>query len=772
MHGSLRKILGVILGLPLTIVSFYFIFSLFYTHRNSLSPEFIRPFPLGSGIIFLSAFFLLRGVTWNLILERFGKRVDTLSSIYVLSLSETKRYIPGNIFSFVARVRSFKKQNVDSKTVIAAIVIDSAILVFSSFVVSIPGIFLIGKNLGITVSLIFLGGVLLACGLAIFRRTLFLKSFRFLKKYKTAFFCSSIAWIVFGIGHFLIASSISNPSPHEFLPLVSFFVLTWLVGYLSFISPMGLGVREAVITFGLTPLLSTPVALSIAVFSRACFMASEVLFLLFVYCGYIFRKEIRRSIFRLSPQLSIVLALSVLYIVYFTFVTFEKHAQFFTGRFDLGNMDQTVWNTRHGRPFLLTNPDGTEIISRLAVHADFILMLAAPFYFFWEDPRMLLFIQTAIIGAGAFFIYRTAETVLGNKNLAVVFSFSYLLNPFIQKQNLYDFHAVTLATTFLLAAFYFLIKKKLLFHIFFLTLAVLCKENIYLVAAIFGGYLFLLGKKLLGSAVVVLSVGVFYLLLIHFIPNARGGDHFALSYFKDFGDSPGTIAASILSNPVQAIVTFFSLENINYYRMLLLPLGFLTLASPFYLIFSLGDIVINVFSNNKNFISLNFHYSATIIPFVYIAGVYGVKRLIQVFPKISQNLLAAFLIFMSLWTTWLYGALPGSRTPVLEVYENRVQNRKFIATYLATIPEHARVTATNNLGAHLAHREYIYTLPFGLEKAEYVVFLLNDIYAAPSLAEQKEMVKKLKIDDRYELLVEDGEFVAFKKIKKQKPNTK
>ena len=69
-----------------------------------------------------------------------------------------------------------------------------------------------------------------------------------------------------------------------------------------------------------------------------------------------------------------------LYVAYFTTASFLRYDNFFTGRFDLGNMDQTVWNTIHGRIFQLTDPNGTTNISRLAFHADFILVLIAPLY--------------------------------------------------------------------------------------------------------------------------------------------------------------------------------------------------------------------------------------------------------------------------------------------------------------------------------------------------------------------------------------------------------
>ena len=148
------------------------------------------------------------------------------------------------------------------------------------------------------------------------------------------------------------------------------------------------------------------------------------------------------------------------YLVYFTTISFLRYENYYTGRYDLGNMDQTVWNTLNGRIFQLTDPNGTNVISRLSFHADFILILLSPFYIIWSDPKMLLLIQTIIVALGAVFIYLLSKHIVKDKNLSVVLSFIYLLNPSLQRANLYDFHGVTLASTFLLATFYFFVRNK------------------------------------------------------------------------------------------------------------------------------------------------------------------------------------------------------------------------------------------------------------------------------------------------------------------------
>ena len=206
--------------------------------------------------------------------------------------------------------------------------------------------------------------------------------------------------------------------------------------------------------------------------------------------------EVTHSTFKQRKHLLILFISIASYIFYFTIVTFLKHDNFYTGRFDLGNMDQTVWNTIHGRIFQITDSNGTEITSRLAFHADFILILLSPLYLIWESPKMLIFIQTLVLSLGAVFVYLISKEVLKNKNISLVFALYFLINPAVNFTNLYDFHPVTLATTFLLGAFYFLIKRKHFWMTIFLLLAGISKEQVWIIVFLFGLYIIFKQKKI------------------------------------------------------------------------------------------------------------------------------------------------------------------------------------------------------------------------------------------------------------------------------------
>ncbi|MBU4017333.1 hypothetical protein KKF69_07730, partial [Patescibacteria group bacterium] len=108
-----------------------------------------------------------------------------------------------------------------------------------------------------------------------------------------------------------------------------------------------------------------------------------------------------------------------------------------------------------------------------------------------------------------------------------------------------------------------------------------------------------------------------------------------------------------------------------------------------------------------------------------------------------------------------FGPLPGAKGSNLDMYTRQLDERNFIDKYLSGIPKHLSVAATNNAGSHLSERQQIYTVPNGIEKADIVVFLLTNSRA---LISEKQMIEKLKQNDKYSLILEKNKFVVFKKI--------
>src|SRR5689334_8863412 len=123
--------------------------------------------------------------------------------------------------------------------------------------------------------------------------------------------------------------------------------------------------------------------------------------------------------------------------------------------FDLGNMDQAIWNTLHGRLFQFTNQgaDWYGPPTRLGFHVEPILLPISLLYAFGADPRILLIFQTLVLALGAFPVFLLTRRIIPEwPLLAPVMVIGYLLSPALLGVNLFDFHPLALATPLLLYA--------------------------------------------------------------------------------------------------------------------------------------------------------------------------------------------------------------------------------------------------------------------------------------------------------------------------------
>ncbi|MDP2585804.1 MAG: DUF2079 domain-containing protein, partial [Candidatus Levybacteria bacterium] len=293
----------------------------------------------------------------------------------------------------------------------------------------------------------------------------------------------------------------------------------------------------------------------------------------------------------------------------------------------------------------------------------------------------------------------------------------------------------------------------------------LAKEQVWIITSIFGFPLLLekVKTKILGITIIIVSLSLFYYLMSIAIPQALGGQHFALGYFSDFGNSPAEVIKNVIFSPEKIITLLFEKSRLEYLRHLFMPIGFISLLSPAYLIFAIPNLLIGLLSNNSNLRQIYYQYTSTITPFIFISGIYGTRQFIKWFPKIPKYYIATYLLIFTCLSAYFFGPLPAAKHPNIAMFTNPQKNRVIIDNFLSTIPEEYSVAASNNLGSHLSQRQLIYTIPMGVEKADVILFLLNDSSARPSLNAQVKMAADMKSDKKYIKVFEKDNFVVFKK---------
>lgn len=490
------------------------------------------------------------------------------------------------------------------------------------------------------------------------------------------------------------------------------------------------------------------------------------------------------------------------YIGYFSYLSVLRYKTLYASYFDLGIMHQTVYNTYRAivtldpsRFLELTNPFGSGQIKRMAIHNDLLLVLYSVFYILYSGPETLLILQTIILASGAIAVFLLSRKVLGSEKfkeagvLSLVFAFSYLMYTPMQRANLFDFHAVTLSTATLLFMFYFYWMGRYRASFLFLILSLLSKEQVALTTFFFGTYVlarFFLKKKnrkipvekkeLYFALSVLLASSIWFILsLLVIIPYFRGGKHFAISYYEDFGDSPVKVIIGILKNPLGLSKYLLHRDTYRYFLFLLGPVGFLSIFSPIQLLIALPEFAINLLSSNWNMRNIIYHYTSVIQPFVFISAVFGAQK-IQIFlqKKLGYKLSIAILIIILLAGTLIIsftkGPLPLSKEQEIHPFtypQKEIRDVELWANILKD--ESIKISSTGKLSPFFTSRRYFYDFSDRYTLSDYVVLRPTEVYNYPEKDALIPVYEQLQKDNRFKLIYKNGDFEVYKKVKFSNP---
>lgn len=334
---------------------------------------------------------------------------------------------------------------------------------------------------------------------------------------------------------------------------------------------------------------------------------------------------------RLAWTLLILLTLG--YVLWMSSLAVLRYTTFTATAFDLGNMDQVIWNTLHGYLFQWTNQSdnyfGPPI--RLAQHVEPILLPLSLLYLIYPDPRTLLIFQTLVLASGTLPIFLlTRRYIPAWPLLAPVMATAYLFSPALLGENLYDFHPVSLATPLILYAFLALAYRRYGWFLVACILAMSCKEDVPFTMALFG--LLLIWKyKLprLGSVLIVVGLIWFSLAFFVVMPHFLGAKNNNFWYrYADLGSTPLEAVKNIVLHPWILFTEFVTLNRIYYLFSLLRSTSFLALLAPEWLLPTILSLAINLMSTDAGLYSGIYQYNATIIPFVMLATIHGTRRLL------------------------------------------------------------------------------------------------------------------------------------------------
>ena len=238
---------------------------------------------------------------WQIILEGLGYKMSFARSWWVITASFLAKYIPGHVWAVGGRMILCKAEGVSEKISGTAMIIEMMGLLLGSLLAGIVCIpFMLAQGVPSWIWLMILPAAILI--VLLFSPLLFAllrwSAKIFLKREVTlatsparfgaAVLLYFISALIQGAAFFCLIRAI-YPISLKFLPgAIGLYNGAWAVGFLSLITPGGLGVREGAMAFLLKYFIPVPLAVIISILARLWITLFEVLVALI---GLKFRKQ-------------------------------------------------------------------------------------------------------------------------------------------------------------------------------------------------------------------------------------------------------------------------------------------------------------------------------------------------------------------------------------------------------------------------------------------------------------------------------------------------
>jgi uncharacterized membrane protein len=392
---------------------------------------------------------------------------------------------------------------------------------------------------------------------------------------------------------------------------------------------------------------------------------------------------------------------------------------------DLAHYDQIIWNLSHGEFFCSLLG-----VNFLGHHAHFLAFPIAVIYKLVPHPLTLLFLQTVALGIAAVPLFLLARKVL-NSRWALLVSVAYLLYYGVGYANIYEFHFTSFAPLILFSMFYFFFTGRHACFLIFSALALLCQENFALFIFTFGLYALMIRRSLRWWLPLLISSAAYFILCIKvLLPSLNPGTIQFSSIYSYWGGSYGEIICNLLFHPIAAIQYMLSLNKMLWLWNIFAPLSFVSLLSPGHLLIAGPLFLQRLLSNRQQEIMFNLHYLSEILPFVFLAFVFGLKRMLAWPFWGSRKLALAFIVIAS---SMYYALVLSPHFVLFSSTRTRVMDDDRIKEEWArSVPPDSSVVASFELLSHLSHRKDLYSF--------------KNIYAGRSILSKKKYSLDARVD--------------------------
>ncbi|MGQ0623540.1 MAG: DUF2079 domain-containing protein [Sporichthyaceae bacterium] len=378
-------------------------------------------------------------------------------------------------------------------------------------------------------------------------------------------------------------------------------------------------------------------------------------------------------------------------------VSIRRHERLLSTGFDLGIVEQAVRAYANGAAPLV-EVKGPEF-NVLGDHFGPILAILAPVYRLFPGPVTLLVAQALLLALAVVPIAGYAQRVLGRR-AALVVGLGYGLSWGIAGAVGFDFHDVAFAVPLIACATVALAEGRLVAAVVWALPLVLVKEDLGLTVAVLGGLIVAFGRRALGLATAAFGLLSTAITVLVILPSFTPQGTFSAWWDAHRGGGESESLADSLERVTVGLLT--PEPKVMMLILLVAPTAMLALRSPL-LLLVLPTLGWRLTSDNSLYWGTDFHYSAVLMPIVFVAFVDGMRRWsgpggpdrIREALAVSAAVTALLVPAYPLWSV----AKPSTWTHDVRIGDARA--------VLAQIPDDVTVSASNRLVPQLASRTVV-----------------------------------------------------------------
>lgn len=289
--GSRRRRLKSLIRIAALVISLGFMAALVSTQWQALQTFQwqVRPALLALSLAGLWLAWLLELSVWRFLLASLGGYLRWGRAAQTWFLSNIARYIPGNIWQFLGMAELAADDGVSRVTTFASIALHQALSTAVGMVLAAVYFAVAGKGALLDAIRPFLW--LIPLGLLLCNPRFLAWSLNTLLRLAKRppievtltwpqlgliLFGYLGVWLMMGSAFAVLAGSFTPVTPQQVAALIATWAAAYVIGYLSLLTPSGLGIREGVMILLLAPLFPAPLPTIIALAARLWMVIGEV----------------------------------------------------------------------------------------------------------------------------------------------------------------------------------------------------------------------------------------------------------------------------------------------------------------------------------------------------------------------------------------------------------------------------------------------------------------------------------------------------------------